>query len=59
VVVVDNWRRVLILLNLERIVDGGMFHNLTFVITTFLLFLVGCQKLTLLTRWYVLGLMVQ
>ncbi len=25
---------------------------------TFLLFLVGCQKLTLLTRWYVLGLMV-
>ncbi len=30
--VVDNWHRVPILLNLERIVDGGTFDNLTVVI---------------------------
>ncbi len=30
--VVDNWHRVPILLNLEKILDGGMFDNLIVVI---------------------------
>jgi hypothetical protein len=32
VYIVDNWHRVPIILNLERIVDGGMFDNLIAVI---------------------------
>jgi hypothetical protein len=30
--VVENWRRQLVLLNLEKVVDGGIFNNIIIVI---------------------------
>ncbi len=49
-VVVDNWRRVPILLNLERIVDGGMFNNLTIMIIHFLAIFGGMPKTTIANK---------
>ncbi len=56
--VVENWHMVPILLNLEKIVVE--VHLTTSLMLSYvpLLFLVGCLKLTLLTKLYVLGLMV-
>jgi hypothetical protein len=40
--IANNWRMVLIILNLEKIVDGGTFDNLTTIIFCYFDFFVGC-----------------
>ncbi len=47
-----------ILLNLERIVNGGTFDNLTFVIICFLVVFGGMSKIDIARMLYVLGLMM-
>jgi hypothetical protein len=49
-VVVDNWCKVPILLNLEKIVDGGMFNNLTIVIIHFLVIFGGMSKTNIVNK---------
>jgi hypothetical protein len=50
VYVVDNWHKVPILLNLENIVDGGMFNNLTIVIIHFLAIFGGMSKIDIANK---------
>jgi hypothetical protein len=43
---IKNWRRVLVLLNLQRVVDGATFDNLTIAVVHYLIHLGGILGLT-------------
>jgi hypothetical protein len=45
--IANNWRMVLILLNLEKIVDGGTSNNLTTIIICYLDIFGGMLKIDL------------
>jgi hypothetical protein len=58
VYLVENWRRQPILLNFEKLWKEAHLIILILLLFVFLLIWVVCQWLMLLTRWYVLGLLV-
>jgi len=48
--IVEDWERVLILLNLERVVDGATFNNLSVVIVCFLIVFGGLLEMDIVNK---------